>query len=250
MVPAAAVAAEFELTYSGVFNGQSGLNPISQSAPTYFSVDTPFTINAWFDSNGVNYAPPSPPAPPPFAGFRAYAPSIANITIGSSTYSIDTITTNPNAGITVAIFDQTSFTPGRYGIGILARPVQDGAGIVGDWQSASTDFTAGALTSTVLQNYMGVGYSSGVCLSGQSGPSCQQHAITPLVLHDGFNTTLALTLGNFEQDYPTLHTPTSLASVGPLNEAALVATPEPGTWTLLVAGIASITGIRRIRIKG
>ena len=232
-----------------MFNNQNALNPISQSTPTYFSVDTPFTINAWFDTSSANYAPSSPPAPRPFAGFRAYAPSLATMTIGSSSYSIDSITTNPNAGITVAIFDQTSFTPGRYGVGILAQPAQDGAGITGDWQSASTDFSVGALTSTVFQNYWGVGYGSGVCVSGTSGASCLQNAITPIVLRDSSNNAYALTLGNFEQDYPALHDPTSSTSVGPLNEAALIATPEPATWALAVAGVALIASVARKRIR-
>ena len=66
-------AASFELIYNGVFNTQDALNPASQSTPSFFTSDTPFTIRAWFDTSSPNLAPPSPPAPPPFAGFRAYS---------------------------------------------------------------------------------------------------------------------------------------------------------------------------------
>lgn len=166
LAPTGAKAAQLELIYNGVFNSQDALNPASQSNPTYFSAATPFTINAWFDTSSPNLAPHSPPAPPPFAGFRAYAPSLATIAVGGKSYNIDTITTNPTAGITVAIFDQNSFTPGRYGVGILQEPPQDGAGIIGDFLGASPNFTAAAITPTAFTGYFGVGYGSGVCLKG------------------------------------------------------------------------------------
>ncbi len=72
LAPTGAKAAQLELIYNGVFNTQDALNPASQSSPTYFPGATPFTINAWFDTDSPNLAPHSPPAPPPFAGFRAY----------------------------------------------------------------------------------------------------------------------------------------------------------------------------------
>ncbi len=239
-------AAPFELTYSGSFNTQNALNLLSQSSPTYFSGFTPFTIHAFFDTSSPDLAPSSPPGPPPFAGFRAYAPSSVTIDIGNQTYSMDTIATNPTAGVTVAIFDQNSFTPGRYAIGILQEPPQDGAGIIGDFMGASPDFTANALTSTVFTGYAGVGYGSGVCLQG-SGANCSLHAITPFVLHDSNNQTWTLTLGNYNEDYSENHDPTSPNSVGPLNQAQLVATPEPGTLGAVGAALAIAFGFARRR---
>ena len=246
VAPTGAKAAQLELIYNGVFNTQDALNPASQSSPTHFLTATPFTINAWFDTGSPNLAPPSPPAPPPFAGFRAYAPSLATIAVGGTTYNIDTITTNPTAGITVAIFDQSSFTPGHYGVGILQEPPLDGAGIIGDFVGASPNFSAATITPTVFTNYFGVGYGSGVCLNGTGG-NCMLNAITPLVLHDAANDAFDLTLGNYEEDYPTVHDPTSPNIPGPLNSAELVATPEPGTCALAGLSLAALVGFVRRR---
>lgn len=161
--------ASFELIYNGSFNNQDALNPASQSAPSYFTGATPFTIRAFFDTASPNLAPASPPAPLPFAGFRAYSPSLLTIDVENQTDTFDTFTTNPAAGATVAIFDLKSFTPGRYAVGILQQPPQDGAGIIGDFSGASPDFTANALVATTFTGYNGVGYSSGVCLQGTGG---------------------------------------------------------------------------------
>ncbi|MFL6465938.1 MAG: hypothetical protein ACJ73N_16205 [Bryobacteraceae bacterium] len=114
-----AQAAPFELIYSGSFNTQNALNLASQSNPTYFTEYTSFTLRAFFDTSSPNLAPPSPPLPPPFAGFRSYAPSLVTIDIGNQIYTVDSITTNATAGVAVAIFDRNAFFPGRYGIGIL-----------------------------------------------------------------------------------------------------------------------------------
>ena len=246
--PTRAGATQFELIYSGSFNAQDALNPASQSSPTAFTTTTPFTINAWFDTNSPNLAPPSPPAPPPFAGFRAYAPSLATITIDSTTYTIDTFTTNPTAGITVALFDQNTFTPGRYGVGILQQPPQDGAGIIGDFAGAMPDFTGAVSTATVFTGYYGVGYGSGVCLQGASA-DCAENAVTPLVLHDSSNNAFNLTLGNYDEDYPVVHDPTSPNILGPLNSAELVATPEPGTLALAAISLVGLLIFGRRRLS-
>jgi hypothetical protein len=243
---AGAQAAPFELIYNGAFNTQDALNLASQTSLTYFTQFTPFTIHAFFDTSSPNLAPSSPPAPPPFAGFRAYAPSSITIDIGTQTYSIETITTNPTAGVTVAIFDNNSFTPGRYAIGILQQPPQDGAGIIGDFSGASPDFTADALMSTTFTGYNGVGYGSGVCLQGTGG-ACQVNAITPFVLHDSINQTFALTLGNYDEVYPGGSDPVSGGMTGPLNQAQLVATPEPGTFGAVGAALAIMFGFARRR---
>ncbi|MBC8167918.1 MAG: hypothetical protein H7Y20_18875 [Bryobacteraceae bacterium] len=243
-----AEAARLQLIYNGVFNTQNALNPAGQLNPTFFTAATPFTINAFFDTSSPNLAPPSPPLPPPFGGFRAYSPSLATITIGGIVYTVDTFTTNPTAGITVAIFDQNSFVPGRYGIGILQDPPADGAGIVGDFTGASPDYTAAAITPTVYTGYAGVGYLSGVCIQGTPG-NCTVNAVTPLVLRDGANNEFALTLGNYQEDYFLTRDPNSANGPGPLNSAVLVAIPEPGTCALAGVSLALLLGFARRRLS-
>jgi len=245
LIPASAQAASFELIYNGVFNTQNALNPASQTTPAYFAAPTPFTIVAIFDTSSPNFAPASPPAPPPFAGFRAYAPSTASINIGGVDYSIETITQNPTAGITVAIFDQASFTPGFYAVGILQQPPQDGAGIIGDFSGASPGFTANTIAATVFTGYNGVGYGSGVCLQGTGG-ACSLNAVTPLILHNANNQTFALTLGNFAESYPVAR-PGTADLTGPLNSAQIVALPEPAAFTLLGLGLAGLVAFARPR---
>jgi hypothetical protein len=243
LTSATAFADQFELVYTGSLNSQDSLAPASGSGGA-FTTETPFTINALFDTSSPNLAPPSPPLPPPFAGFRAYNPSVATITIGGTTYTIDTIGQNPTAGITVAIFDQNSFTPGRYGIGILQDPPADGAGIVGDFTGASPGFTVDNLVSTVFTGFQGVGVGSGVCLQGIPG-NCQLNAVTPLVLHDGLGQGFNLTLGNYAADYPTQHEPNNI--LGPLNTAELIATPEPATFGVAALALVALGLVRRKR---
>ncbi|MFL6449577.1 MAG: PEP-CTERM sorting domain-containing protein [Bryobacteraceae bacterium] len=242
-----AKATPFELIFNGSFNNQDALNLASQSTPTFFTGSTSFTIRAFFDTSSPNLAPPSPPAPPPFAGFRAYSPSLITIDIGGQTYTMDTFTTNPTAGATVALFDQNSFTPGRYAGGILQQPPQDGAGIIADFSGATPSFTVNTLTSTTtFTGYNGVGYGSGVCLQGTGG-NCQVNAITPFVLHDSTNRVWALTLGNYNEVYPGGSDPASNGIPGPLNQVQLVATPEPGTLGAVAAAIALMCGLARRR---
>lgn len=245
LLPTRAQATPFELIYSGVFNTQNALNLASQSTPTYFGAATPFTIRAFFDNTSPNLAPPLPP-PTPFAGFRAYSPSWVAIDIGGQTFAMDTFTANPIAGVTIAVFDQNSFTPGRYGIGILQQPPQDGAGIVADFVGASPGFTVNTLSSTTtFTGYAGVGYGSGVCLQGTPG-NCQQNAVTPFVLRDTSNRVWALTLGNFEEAYAGGPDAGRTGTIpGPPNQAQLVATPEPATFGAASAAFALLFSIVR-----
>lgn len=246
-VPNKAHAASFELIYNGFFNSEDALNLASQSTPSNFTVETAFTIRAFFDTSSPNLAPAVPNSP--FVGFHAYSASLATIDIGGQTYTMDTFTTNPIAGVTVAIFDQNSFTPGRYAVGILQQPPQDGAGIIGDFQGASPAFTVNTLTaSTTFTGYSGVGYGSGVCTQG-SGANCQAHAITPFVLHNSANQTFALTLGNYNEAYASGPDAGTRDLNGPLNQAQLVATPEPGTLGAVGAAFALMLGLARRRRK-
>lgn len=233
-------AAPYELLYSGTFNGSESLTRASSTNPSFFTGTTPFTVEAYFDDTGPNLAPTFGG---PFSGFRAYSPSSAKITIGGNSYSIDAAASNAAAGVAVAIFDRASFTPGRYGVGLFADPVHDGAGIVGDFASASPDFSAGALQPTGFGDYAGVGHSSGVCLSG-SAPACP-HALTPWVLHDSSNATWSLAIGNYEEDYGALTTPGAM--LGSLNTAAILAVPEPATSGSMLAGLIGLAALAHRR---
>lgn len=222
-----AQAAALELIYTGSFRSDEALNLATDSSPTFFNDWTSFTLRARFDDSTPNLAPTFGG---PFNGFRAYAPSAVTIDISGTLFSMASA---DNPKLTVSIFDQNSFVPGRYGVGIIVDAVADGAGIVGDFSSASPNFTAAALTPTLFTDFYGVGHGSGVCLSG-SPPSCP-HAVTPLVLRDAGNVAWNLTLSNFEVDYPVAHLPG--AEIGPLNTAQIVAVPEPSAYWLMLAGL-------------
>lgn len=237
-------AVQYELVYTGTFNASEALNLASATTPTFFSGTTSFTIRSFFDDSTPNLLPTTGF---PFSGFRAYSPSSTTITIGSATYTVDSASVNPTAGVAVAVFDPLQiFNPGRYGVGLIANVVADGAGIVGDFLSASPAFSANALLPTTFSDYAGVGHGSGVCLSG-SPPACP-HAVTPWVLHDGGAVAWNLTLGNYEEDYPAAHTPG--APVGPLNTAVIIAVPEPSTNVMVLTGLLGLAWAARQRSSG
>ena len=235
LAAAGAQAVPYQLVYTGTFNTTESLNLASAGSRTFFGASTPFTIRALFDDSTPNLLPPAFP----FLGFHAYVPSLATIQIGGTTYTIDTAATNPTAGVTVSIFDRTQiFNPGRYGIGLIANVLADGAGIVGDFSGASPEFTVNALTATTFADYFGVGHGSGPCITGNP-PACP-HLDVPWVLRDSSNAAWNLTLGNYEEDYPALHPGSNNTVVGPLNTAVIAAVPEPETVTLMLAGLAGL----------
>jgi len=237
-----AQAAPYELVYTGTFNTTESLNLASAGSRTFFSASTPFTIRALFDDSTPNLLPPAFP----FLGFHAYVPSLATIQIGGVTYNIETAATNATAGVTVSIFDRTQiFNPGRYGIGLIANVLADGAGIVGDFSAAAPEFTVNALTATTFADYFGVGHGSGPCITGNP-PACP-HLDVPWVLRDNSNAAWNLTLGNYEEDYPALHPGSNATSVGPLNTAVIAAVPEPETVTLMLAGLAGLGAVVRAK---
>ena len=245
-VAAGAHADPYRLTYTGTFNTSESLNLASAPGRTFFSASTPFTITAFFDNSSPNLLPPAFP----FLGFVAYVPTSATIQIGGATYNIETAATNATAGVTVSIFDRTQiFNSGRYGIGLIANVLADGAGIVGDFSGASPEFTVNALTPTTFTEYYGVGHGSGPCISGNP-PACP-HLDVPWVLRDAANVAWNLTLGNYEEDYPALHPGSGVTVVGPLNTAVITAVPEPATLGLMLAGLAGVgTMVRRRHGKG
>lgn len=219
----AAHAVPFEFAYSGYFSTNEALNLASGPSLTFFTGLTPFTIIARFDDSSLNLAPHSPPAPPPFAGYRAYEPTSMTIDLGA--FGHFTVNSIDNPGLTVSIFDQHSFDAGRYAVGIIVNAPADGTGIIGDFSSASPNFVASALTSTVFGDYNGVGHASGACMPGTgAAPKCD-HFVTPLVLRGSENAAWNLTLANYETDPPDQ----------PLNRASITAVPEPSIFGLMLA---------------
>jgi hypothetical protein len=237
-----AQASPFELVYTGTFNTTEALNLQASANRTFFGGITPFTIHALFDNSSPNLAPIGGL----FDGFNAYAPTSATIYILGTRYSIETRTANPLAGVTVAIYDQSNiYMPGLYGIGLTTgtNPNNGGAGIIGEFTSASPPFTVSALTPEVFTDYYGVSHSSGPCASGGS-PVCLP-LVTPWVLHDASDALWNLTLGNYEEDYPALHPGSPSTAVGQLNTAAInavnAAVPEPSTWAMMILGFVGIS---------
>jgi hypothetical protein len=110
-------------------------------------------------------------------------------------------------------------------VGIIVDAVADGAGIIGDFTSATTEFTADALVPTEFTGYRGVGHSSGTCSSG-SPPNCP-HNIQPIVLRDGADAKWNLTLAFYSLDPPDQA----------INTAQIIAVPEPASYALLVCGL-------------
>lgn len=232
MVTTYSHSAPYELIYDGFFTSAEALNPTSSPAPIYFAGTNPFKIKARFDDSSPNLAP-SPPLPPPnpFDGFRAFAPSAMTLEAAGQVFSVS-VADNP--GLSVSIFDQNSFMPGFYGVGIIVDAVQDGAGIIGDFRSAAPNFTADALMPTEFTSFRGVGHSSGACSSG-APPNCP-HLVTPLVLRDASNVAWNLTLANYEMDPPGQ----------PVNVAQIIAVPEPASSLLILAGLG-LVGLRARR---
>ncbi len=231
-------ATTFKLTYEGVFNDQDFLDPAGQPANNRLT-NTPFTATAIFSDTSQNLAPSI------FPGFVAYSPIMATIAFGGQTYKVASYDEDSSKGITVAVFDKNNpFLPDHYAIGYLQNPVQDGAGFIGDFLGASPEFTVDTLKSTEFTGYYGVGYASGICILGNPA-NCQQNEITPLRLFDSNNTEWALTLGNYDEDYPVIHDPNSTNILGPLNSAQLQVIPEPGALYLVGTGLVVLLGFAR-----
>ena len=155
----AASAQTMELLYTGTFGSADALN-LTGAPTTDFTGPTPFLVTALFDAGSPNLA-----ALVGNAGFVAYSPISATLTIGTNTYQFVPASLDPINGITVAIFDSTSnFGPPKHvAIGMLQNPMADGAGFIGDWASTSTPsaFSAGSLVPMTFTGYTGVGYGSG-----------------------------------------------------------------------------------------
>ena len=239
-----AQATEFELTLSGVFNGTgTGITEMLNSGPGGANVLTtpnePFTMTGIFNTATGTLLPPPPF---PSMGFVAYAPSSVTLAVGGTTYSVATFGESVTTGVSVAIFDQTQiFGTGHYAAGFIQNPVPDGAGIVGDFLTASPDYLVSNLVPTTYGGYFGTGFGSGICGGGPgSGVDC---ATTPIPLNGGL---FQLTLGTYDLENPSNGVPIFPVPTPPnfrndnFFSASLTAVPEPSTWAMMLAGFAGL----------
>ncbi len=253
----AAQATEFKLTLSGVFNGTGAdpttnptetLTPTGGGANVLTTANEPFTLTGIFNTSTGTLLPP-PSTGFPSTGFVDYAPTSVTLYVGGSTYSVATYDASDASppdwggpGLTVAIFDTTQvFGPGHYAAGFIAQPLPDGAGIVGDFQTANPPYSVSDLVPTTYGSYFGVGFGSGICTGGGgSGVGC---ATTPIPLDDGL---FQLTLGTYDLENPSNGVPTFPVPTPPnfqndnFFSASLTAVPESSTWALLLTGFVGL----------
>lgn len=230
LIPASASAAPFELRYTGSLNAADTL-ALTSGGPDLLTAVTPFSISAVFDTSSPDLS-----APIPLPGWVSYAPERATITVGSTAYTLVGYNEDPVLGVTVNVFDPTNvFTPGLYGVGLFNSPVEDGAGIVGDFSSASPAVLVDNLQPAVFGGYNGAGFSAGAGCFPLGNPACQ---VQPWQLRDAVGNAYALTLsGRTEQ----------AADGAPLHTAQLVAVPEPASLALLGIGMFATAAVRRRR---
>jgi hypothetical protein len=258
-----AQAAKFELTLSGVFNGTGAdpttnptetITPTGGSANLLTTANEAFTLTGIFDSSSLNLIAGLPF--PVNAGWVDFAPLSVTLTVSGTTYNVATydpsIPMTGGPGLTVAIFDPTtifSIPPGHYAAGFIQNPLSDGAGIVGDFQSVTQDYTAPNVVATTYTNYYGVGFGSGPCPMGNMGGVClplnnpPPNAVVPIPLDGGL---YELTLGTYDLENPSNGVPTDPNGTPPnfandnFFSASLTAVPEPSTWALLLAGFVAL----------
>jgi hypothetical protein len=230
--PAHAMVVNF--TYSGFFGSRDSLTPAGV-AEAFFAPATPFELEASFDDSSPNLV-----AGLGIQGFIAHTPISARMTIGGIEYSVAAFPDDQTGGITIAIFDQTNpFVPGKYGVGFIVDPELDGAGIIGRFGDATTNFTVDALVQTELTDFIGAGFRSG---PGAPPGKCYADpslcAIVPITLSDMNGAQYGLRLGTRAENY---------VSTGLLHTAAIAPVPAPGSLALVLAGIAGVSLRRRRR---
>ena len=245
-------------TLHGVFNGTTTDPGTGTGTPVItdtlnagpgganiLTANEPFTLTGIFDpSNVVFHLPPGSPT-----GFSAYSPESVTLTVGGTTYSVETFGENATSGFTVAIFDGT-FMPGHVGAGFLANPPMDGAGIISDWLTSSPPFLLPTLVnaSYTTANYFGVGFGSGPCPPPGFNPdgtciSGEPNTVVPIPLNGG---SFELTLGTYD-----LNNPSNMIPQNPNDNlfSAELTVPEPSTWAMMFIGFAglAIAGLRSAR---
>lgn len=231
-----AQCAPFEFVFTGWLDHRSGIYRSDAQQPTNFDALTAFTLTALFDTSSPNLVMMGFPP-----GFVAYAPSVANLTIGGNTYAMQSYSDTHPYGISVSIFDDTTpFNPGRYAAGFIQDPVADRAGMVADFLGAMLPFHASSLVSTEFTSYQGVGVQGGKCTSNCPGepPGGQPtHDFTPIPLTLG-GVDYLLALGNYEDQAAD-------SDGGYVFTATLRAIPEPATPALFGIGLVALAWVVR-----
>ncbi len=226
--PAQAVGINF--SYSGFFGAGDSLTPEGGTASP-FAPATPFQLEATFDDAAPNLAAGIAP------GFLAQTPLRARMTIDGQTYRVAAFPDDPVGGITIAIFDQTNpFVPGRYGLGFIVDPVTDGAGVIGRFAGATTEFTIGDLQSATMTGFIGAGFRSG---PGAPPGACYANpalcSTVPISLTDATGAMFGLTLAT---------RPENVEATGLVHSASIAPVPLPGGLALMLGGMA-LAGLLR-----
>ena len=233
LAAAPASAKLWDVTYQGHLLAGAIVGGTTLAAPQAF------TLQARFDDASTNLA-----APIGVPGFIAYAPIWATFSTGRVDYALQAW--NGTDGIAVSLFDGTTpfaDIPGHYAAGIIQNVLADGAGIVGDWITATPGFTAAHLTPFKLTRaeFWGVGYTSGHCTSNCFMPG-QTNAIEPLpaTLNGVATSLIILPTSDFNIPSNGLPNPTPFVDF-----AQLTGVPEPTALALFGLGVAALAGAQR-----
>lgn len=226
---APATARTLTLIYTGAFSEPDQLVSAT-GGPDLITRETAFELEARF-STDEDIAPAFLP------GIAAFRPIFARFTIGGVLYRPDPALSD----FAVAIFDRDNmFGPrnsGRYGVGWIVEAdippspggPGDGPGNIGDFFSASPDFSVANIVPTVFQQFQGAGFAG--------GPGCGLFpgacALTPLNLIGPGGERFQLQLERERED--------ELIDGGPLQTAQIVPGPAAiGLFGLLAAGLATL----------
>lgn len=229
LTAAQASARTLTLLYTGAFSEPDSLASAA-GGPDLITARTPFALEARFRTD-VDIAPPF------LAGFAAFRPIFTRFTIGGVDYRPDTALSD----FAITIFDRDNmFGPrnsGRYGVGWIVEAdlppspggPGDGPGNIGDYLSASRDFTVDDIRPTVFQQFQGAGFAG--------GPGCGLFpgacALVPLNLIGPGGERFLLQFERVRED--------ELSEGGPLQTAQIVPAPAAiGLFGLMSAGLAAL----------
>jgi hypothetical protein len=248
----AARADVFKYTLNGIFNGSAAgiTDTISGPGAPLLTVNEPFTMTAEFNSANVvfNF----------FPGFNAYSPYWVNLTVGGTTYAVQTYSQDPMTGFTVALFDKTSMfsveLDGSLHVasGFLQNPPADGAGIISDWTDSTPNFLVSNPVSATYTaaDWYGVGFGAGPCPVPPPGPGglCEPlgtpNTTVPIPLSGGLELTLAQGgLNQYDLNLPSNYAIDPVDYPNPTDfpfTASLTVVPEPSTWATLLVGFAGL----------
>ena len=253
----AANATEFELTLSGYFNGDGGTADAISGVP--FAL-VKYPVHHYGGFRHLQSEPGCWHAALQWICFLR--PLWVNLSVGGTTYSVATYTMSPSTGFAIDVFDQSQpFCADHYAVGVNQDPIDDGAGIIGDWLAATPDYTEAPTppripppsplpptlaSNTTYSEFFGVGFGSGTC-SSPGAPPC---ITTPIPL-DGGAKFLYLETYDLTST-PYINDPESPPGAFPTDlifTATLTVVPEPSTWAMMMLGLAGLgfAGYRKAR---